>query len=117
VLLEGFPDPAGGSRFDICLILTLRADFYGGARRCRPLADALQGHVENLGPMNREELQAAIRRPAESAKVSFEPGLVETLPDDVESRPGSWPLLQPLETVPRELASGLTENGSSVNRG
>ncbi len=50
-------------RPDICLILTLRADFYGRALRHRPLADALQGHVENLGPMNREELQAAIVRP------------------------------------------------------
>ena len=49
---------------DISLILTLRADFYGRALRHRPLADALQGHVENLGPMNREELQSAIRRPA-----------------------------------------------------
>ena len=44
--------------------------------------------------MNREELQAAIVRPAENAKVSFEPGLVETLLDDVESKPGRLPLLQ-----------------------
>ena len=79
---------------DICLILTLRADFYGHALRYRPLADALQSHVENLGPMNREELQAAICRPAESAKVLFDPGMVETLLDDVESKPGSLPLLQ-----------------------
>ena len=94
VLLAGFPDPAPGSTPDISLILTLRADFYGRALRHRPLADALQGHVENLGPMNREELQAAIRRPAENAKVSFEPGLVATLLDDVENKPGSLPLLQ-----------------------
>jgi WD40 repeat protein len=94
VLLAGFPDPAPGSSPDICLILTLRADFYGRALRHRPLADALQGHVENLGPMNRQELQAAIRLPAESVNVSFEPGLVETLVDDVESKPGSLPLLQ-----------------------
>jgi hypothetical protein len=94
VLLAGFPDPPPGSRPDVCLILTLRADFYGRALRHRPLADALQGHVENLGPMNREELQAAIRCPAENCKVSFDPGLVETLLDDVESKPGGLPLLQ-----------------------
>src|SRR5271167_3240620 len=94
VLLAGFPDPAPGSSLDICLILTLRADFYGRALRHRPLADALQGHVENLGPMNREELHAAIFRPAENTRVSFEPGLVETLLDDVESKPGGLPLLQ-----------------------
>jgi hypothetical protein len=93
-LLAGFPDPAPGGGPDICLILTLRADFYGRALRHRPLADGLQGHVENLGPMNRQELQAAIRHPAERAKVSFEPGLVESVLDDVENKPGSLPLLQ-----------------------
>jgi hypothetical protein len=94
LLLAGFPDPAPGNSPDIGLVLTLRGDFYGQALRHRPLADALQGKVENLGPMNREELQAAIRLPAESAKVSFDPGLVETLLDDVENKPGSLPLLQ-----------------------
>jgi conflict system STAND superfamily ATPase/WD40 domain-containing protein len=94
VLLAGFPTPAPGSVPDICLITTLRADFYGLALRHRPLADALQSHVENLGPMNREELQAAISRPAENVKVSFESGLVETLLDDVVSKPGGLPLLQ-----------------------
>src|SRR6516162_11762768 len=64
LLLAGFAYPASGSSPDICLILTLRADFYGQALRHRPLADALQGHVENLGPMNWEELRAAICQPA-----------------------------------------------------
>jgi hypothetical protein len=93
LLLAGFADPAASSP-DICLILTLRADFYGQALRYRPLADALQGRVENLGPMSREELQAVIRLPAQRAEVSFDPGLVETLLDDVENKPGSLPLLQ-----------------------
>ncbi len=94
LLLAGFADPASDGSPDVCLILTLRADFYGQALRHRPLADALQAHVENLGQMNREELQAAIRLPAERAEVSFDPGLVETLLDDVENKPGSLPLLQ-----------------------
>jgi WD40 repeat protein len=94
VLLAGFPEAAPGSVPDISLIMTLRADFYGLALRHRPLADALQSHVENLGPMKREELEAAITRPAENVKVSFEPGLVETLLDDVVSKPGGLPLLQ-----------------------
>jgi tetratricopeptide (TPR) repeat protein len=94
VLLAGFPDPAAGGVPDICLMLTMRADFYGRALRHRPLADALQNHVENLGPMNREELQEAIVRPAKSAGVAFEPGLVETLLDTVQSQPGGLPLLQ-----------------------
>lgn len=69
----------------------MRADFYGAALRYRPLADALQGHVENLGPMSREELREAIVKPA--GAVTFG-GLVETLLDEVTNRPGSLPLLQ-----------------------
>jgi formylglycine-generating enzyme required for sulfatase activity len=89
LLLAGFPDPAPVSVPDICLVLTLRGDFYGHALRHRALADALQNHVENLGPMNREELRAAIVRPAENAGVAF-----ETLLDTVQSKPGGLPLLQ-----------------------
>ncbi|REG49035.1 hypothetical protein B0G80_5358 [Paraburkholderia sp. BL6669N2] len=93
VLLAGFLDRGSGAP-DISLVLTLRADFYGRALLNRPLADALQDRVENLGPMSREELRLAIEKPAENATVSFEPGLIETLLDDVESKPGSLPLLQ-----------------------
>jgi hypothetical protein len=92
VLLSGFPPGADGNLRPVCLVLTLRADFYGAALRHRPLADALQGHVENLGPMSREELREAIIKPA--GTVSFESGLVETLLDEVTNRPGSLPLLQ-----------------------
>jgi energy-coupling factor transporter ATP-binding protein EcfA2 len=94
VLLAGFPDLASGGTAGVSLILTMRADFYGRALLYRPLADALQGHVENLGPMSREELRTAIVQPAENLKVAFDPGLVATLLDDVESKPGSLPLLQ-----------------------
>lgn len=94
VLLAGFTDPPSGGAPDVCLMLTLRADFYGRALLNRPLSDAFQGHVENLGPMKREELRTAIVRPAELAGVSFDPGLVETLLDEVDSKPGSLPLLQ-----------------------
>src|SRR5262249_5668238 len=93
-LLDGCPYVPACVVPDICLITTMRADFYGLALTHRPLADALQGRVENLGPMNRDELHAAVTRPAANINVSFEPGLVETLLDDVASKPGSLPLLQ-----------------------
>lgn len=92
VLLSGFANPPAGNPPDVCLVMTLRADFYGMAVRHRPLSDGLQGRVENLGPMTREELREAIEKPAGS--VRFEAGLVETLLDDVTSRPGNLPLLQ-----------------------
>lgn len=91
-LLAGFPNVVDGDPLGISLVLTLRADFYGMALRHRPLADALQGRMENLGPMTREELREAIVRPA--GVVAFESGLVETLLDDVVNKPGSLPLLQ-----------------------
>ena len=78
----------------MCLILTLRADFYNAALSYRQLADRLQDHVENLGPMTRDELREAVVKPAEAYDVRFEPGLVDTILDDVEKRPGSLPLLQ-----------------------
>ena len=73
---------------DVCLVLTLRADFYNAALRYRPLADRLQDHVENLGPMTRDELREAIVEPSKTVEVEFEPGLVNTILDDVEKRPG-----------------------------
>ena len=92
-LIAAFPDPRRRAP-DVCLVLTLRADFYNAALRHRPLADRLQDHVENLGPMTRDELRDAIVKPAEVVNVGFEPGLVDTILDDVERRPGRLPLLQ-----------------------
>jgi hypothetical protein len=40
-LLAGFPDRPDGGPPEVCLVLALRADFYGMALRHRPLADAL----------------------------------------------------------------------------
>jgi len=93
-LIDAFPDPAPGAAPDVCLVLTLRADFYNAALRHRPLADKLQDRVENLGPMTRDELREAIVRPASAVHAEFEPGLVDAILDDVEKRPGSLPLLQ-----------------------
>ena len=91
-LLTGFSNEIGNTSPDICLVMTLRADFYGMALRHRPLADALQNNLINLGPMTREELKEAIIRPA--GPVPFDDGLVDTILADVISQPGSLPLLQ-----------------------
>ena len=92
MLLSGFPDRAYDAPPDFCLLLILRADFYGMAMLHRPLSDALQDRVVNLGPMTRDELREAITRPA--GRVAYDDGLVDTLLDDVASQPGSLPLLQ-----------------------
>jgi WD40 repeat protein len=77
-----------------CLLLTMRADFLGRALGYRPLADALQARQVVLGPMTREELERAIEEPAALLDVTFEPGLVTRILDDVEAAPGGLPLLQ-----------------------
>jgi hypothetical protein len=47
-LIAAFPDPAQGSTTDVCLVLTLRADFVSQAINYRPLADKLKDRVEYL---------------------------------------------------------------------
>ncbi len=77
------------------LILTLRADFLGQVLSYRPFADALdQAQKLLLGPMTRDELQAAISRPAERQGVTFEDGLLARILDDVGDEPGNLPLLE-----------------------
>jgi energy-coupling factor transporter ATP-binding protein EcfA2 len=93
-LIAAFPDPAQGAMPDVSLVLTLRADFVSQAVSYRPFADQLKDRVEYLGPMTRDELRDAIVKPAEAVHVGFEPGLVDTILDDVEKRPGTLPLLQ-----------------------
>ncbi|MEC4814157.1 MAG: hypothetical protein SAK29_12910, partial [Scytonema sp. PMC 1069.18] len=76
------------------LVITLRADFYGYALSYRPLSDALQGSVLNLGPMNHEELRSAIEQPASKIQVQLERGLTNELIHAVEGQPGHLPLLE-----------------------
>jgi hypothetical protein len=93
-LIAAFQDAAQGAAPDVCLVLTLRADFVSQAISYRALADQLRDRVEYLGPMTRDELREAIVRPVEAVQVAFEPSLVNKILDDVEKRPGSLPLLQ-----------------------
>ncbi len=76
------------------LLLTLRADFMGQALAHRPFADVLQDASLLLGPMTREELRAAIERPAQKQGAVFETGLVQRILDDVGEEPGNLPLLE-----------------------
>jgi formylglycine-generating enzyme required for sulfatase activity len=78
----------------LSVVLTLRGDFVGQALAYRPLADRLQDAQVNLGPMTRPELERAITAPAGKVGLSFEPGLVERILDDVGEEPGNLPLLE-----------------------
>jgi hypothetical protein len=78
----------------VTLVITLRADFCGQAYSSRPFTDALQDAELILGPMNREELQEAIEKPAAKQGVEIEEGLTERLLKDLENQPGNLPLLE-----------------------
>ena len=80
--------------FPFVLLLTLRADFMGQALAHRQFADALQDASLLLGPMTRDELRAAIEKPAQKQGAIFETGLVERILDDVGEEPGNLPLLE-----------------------
>ena len=102
-------------RGPLTAVLTLRGDFFGQALGYRPLADRLQDAVANLGPMNREELHQAVLRPAEKVNLSFEPGLVERILDDVGSEPGHLPLLEfALTTLWEQRRGGCRSNQLAV---
>jgi hypothetical protein len=66
----------------------------GQALADRSFSEALQKADVKLGPMTREELTLAIERPAGQLGVTFEPGLVERILDDVGEEPGNLPLLE-----------------------
>ncbi len=78
---------------NFCLVLTLRADFYGHAISHREFSDALQQGIYNSSPMNEEELRAVIEQPAAKMKVELESGLTDILVDEL-GQAGSLPLLE-----------------------
>ncbi|BAY80094.1 pentapeptide repeat-containing protein (plasmid) [Nostoc linckia NIES-25] len=80
----------------LCLIITMRADFFGKCleQEYGGLAKKIQEHLVTVRPMNREELKTAIVKPAQQVNLEVEPELVSQMITDVEDSPGSLPLLQ-----------------------
>ena len=66
-----------------CVVLGLRADFYGRALRYPKLARVLQHDQVVVGPMPEAELRRAIVEPARRAGVEMESGLTERLLRDL----------------------------------
>jgi len=79
---------------NFAVVLTLRADFLGYALSDRSFADFIRDGDQMVGPMNRQELEEAIIKPATMLGVVFEKGLTKRLLDDVENEPGQLPLLE-----------------------
>jgi energy-coupling factor transporter ATP-binding protein EcfA2 len=77
-----------------CLVLTMRADFFGKCAEYEELAAKIQENLLTVTPMNRQELEQAITTPAKQVNLTVEPELVEQIIDDMGDSPGILPLLQ-----------------------
>ena len=93
-LLRAVQALSGQGTVSFHLVLTLRADFVAQALTSRSFADALQYSDLKLGPMNIQELRAAIQEPAKKLHVSIEDGLTGRILRDVGQDPGRLPLLE-----------------------
>ncbi len=102
----------------VVVVPTIRADFYGRCADYTHLAARMSDGVL-VGPMSVEELRQAIERPAVLVGLRLEPGLVDTILDDVADQPGALPLLSHalLETWERRRGAQLILSGYAASGG
>jgi WD40 repeat protein/class 3 adenylate cyclase/energy-coupling factor transporter ATP-binding protein EcfA2 len=102
---------AATAREGRCVVaLALRADFYGRCAAHPELAAELADSQVLVGPMTDEELRRAVVEPARRVGCVVEPGLPETILEDVAAEPGALPLVSTalLETWERRRGRSLT---------
>ncbi|NEP29141.1 MAG: hypothetical protein F6K49_47190, partial [Moorea sp. SIO3I6] len=80
----------------LCLVLTMRADFFGKCleQDYSGLAQQIQQNLVTVTPMSPKQLKQVIVEPAKRLEVEVEPELVKQMLTDVANAPGSLPLLQ-----------------------
>jgi WD40 repeat protein/serine/threonine protein kinase len=82
------------SAFPVHLVLTLRADFYGHCLEHPGLSRCLQSNLYNVPRMSHEQLRQTIEKRLELARGYAEPGLIDSLLEDVGAEPGNLALLE-----------------------
>ncbi|MGD1809513.1 eIF2A-related protein [Dapis sp. BLCC M126] len=78
----------------LCLILGMRADFLDQCSKYPGLATQIKEHQFLVTPLEKSEIEEAIKKPAELVGMGVEPGLVAQMTQDFLRNPGSLPLLQ-----------------------
>jgi WD40 repeat protein/DNA-binding SARP family transcriptional activator/class 3 adenylate cyclase len=78
----------------IRVVVTLRADFYDRPLTYPRFGELLATMNEAVTPLTPDELEQAIRKPAERVGVLPEPGLVAEMIAEVAHQPGVLPLVQ-----------------------
>ena len=97
----------------IKLLYTIRADFANRLLSHRRFTDAIQDADVKIGPMNGQELDSVIRRPASLQNVRFEEGLAERILNDAGVEPSTLPVLEfaLTELWGRQTERTLTHSG------
>ncbi|HZA26975.1 MAG TPA: BTAD domain-containing putative transcriptional regulator [Actinomycetota bacterium] len=94
LFLESLRVAAADPESRLRVIVTLRADFYDRPLIYPRFGELLAERTEAVPPLTPDELEQAIRGPAEKVGVRPEPGLVAEMIADVAHQPGALPLLQ-----------------------
>jgi WD40 repeat protein len=76
------------------VVITLRADFYDKPLMHPEFGRLVEERTAVVLPLSPEELESAVRRPAERVGAVLEEGLVSAITSDVVDQPGALPLLQ-----------------------
>ncbi|MEZ4512949.1 MAG: protein kinase [Chloroflexota bacterium] len=119
LFIENLLYAAAVSNGPIFILLTMRADFYHRCAAYSDLAHRIASQQILVGGMSPAELRQAIVQPAQHAGLKLEPGLVDTILDDVAWQPGALPLLQHalLELWQRRQGRLLTLRGYHASGG
>ncbi len=81
-------------RSRVRVIITLRADFTDRPLQYVDFGELVRQRTAFVLPLTPEELEQAIRRPAERVGLTLEPGVVATIIKELGDQPGILPLLQ-----------------------
>jgi WD40 repeat protein len=78
----------------LSVVCTVREDFVARASDEESLGESFERSKVHLRRMHFDELQAAIKIPAQKIGLAFEEGLTERILDDLGDEPGQLPLLE-----------------------
>lgn len=78
----------------VTVIVTMRSDFLGKCAYYPDLNVYVTDHLEQIGPMDREELRSALEGPARAVGLEFEEGLVDRVLQDAGGGAGELPLVE-----------------------
>lgn len=93
-ILNSLVSIANDTHSRVRIIMTLRADFYDRPLHYQAFGELMQHNTKIVVPPTKEELEQAIRLPAELVGNSVEGRLIATIINDVYDQPAAFPLMQ-----------------------